>query len=81
MICLSPPILSSALWVSTGLVCGSLEEVIPSFALLSVGFRVLPLGDFSVFVGVLAGDLFEVVLISLLGGLWLSWRPLVNFSC
>lgn len=76
MICLSPPILSS------GLAVGSLEEVPPSVALLS-GLGVLPPGDFSVFVGVLAGDLLVVVVVvvSPLDGFLLSWRPLVNFSC
>lgn len=69
------PVLSSALWASAGLVWESLEDVTPSADAL------LPLGDFTAFVGVLAGDLFEPVLVSLLHGLWLSWRPLVNFSC
>ena len=81
--CLLPPTLSSALWDSKGLVCGSLEEVTPSAALFSTGLRLLPLGDLSAFVGVLAGDLLVVVavVVSPLDGFLLSWRPLVNFSC
>lgn len=69
--------------MSKGLADGSLEEVTPSVALLSPGLEVLPLGDFSVFVGVLAGDLLVVVVVvvSPLDGFLLSWRPLVNFSC
>lgn len=81
MICLSPPILSSAFCVSTGLICGSLEEMTASVVLLSTGLKELPLRDFRVFVGVFDGDLLEVVVFSLLDSLRLSWRPLVNFSC
>ena len=60
-----------------------MEDVTPSVALLSAGLRLLPLGDFSAFVGVLAGDLLVVVVVvvSPLDGFLLSWRPLVNFSC
>ncbi|TNN64328.1 hypothetical protein EYF80_025458 [Liparis tanakae] len=70
MICPSPPILSSALRVSTGLAGDSLEEVTPPVALLSPGLWLLPLGDFSVFIGVLAGDLLVAVVavVSLLDG-------------
>lgn len=71
----SPPVFSSALWLSTGLVWASLEDGSPSAVALP------PPGDLTAFVGVLAGDLWEAVLVSLLHGLWLSWRPLVNFSC
>lgn len=60
-----------------------MEEVIPSAVLFSPGLGVLPLGDFSVFVGVFEGDLLVVVaiVVSPLDGFLLSWRPLVNFSC
>lgn len=61
-----------------------MEEVAtPSVALLSPGLGALPLGDLSVFVGVLVGDLVVVVMVvvSPLDGFLLSWRPLVNFSC
>lgn len=61
--------------MSTGLAgCSLEEEGSPSAGLLSPGLGLLPLGDFSAFVGDLAGDLLgaAVVVVSTVDGFLLS---------